>query len=267
MNRAALDPGRAWLFAAATMIVLFLILPVFIIVPMSFSDSRYLDFPPSVWSLRWYDRLFNAIEWYGALLVSLKVAAATAIVATPIGVAAAYALHVGEWPIFRRIRALLFLPLLVPHIILAIGLFYLYVRIHILGSFWSLVGAHAMLVLPFVIVTTSAGLRTFDMAQEMVARSLGCSRLGAFLKVTMPQIRGSIFSGVLFAFVTSLDEVVIALFVATGNNETITKVMFASLRDEVDPTIAAVSTVLIFGSVTMAGLAALLARIRGRQEI
>jgi putative spermidine/putrescine transport system permease protein len=255
---------RIWLFAITALIILFLTAPVLVVAPMSFSDSRYLDFPPSGWSLRWYVRFFTAIEWYSSLLVSLKVAAATAVIATPIGVAAAYGLHVAQSRMVQRIRAMLLLPLLVPHIVLAIGLFYIYVRIHILGSFWSIVLAHAMLAVPFVVITTAAGLRGFDMTQEMVARSLGCSRLSAFLKVTLPQIMGSVLSGVLFAFVASLDEVVIALFVATGDNETVTKVMFASLSDEIDPTITAVSTMLIFASLTLAGLVALSQRVRIR---
>jgi putative spermidine/putrescine transport system permease protein len=248
---------RIWLYVLVGLILIFLVMPVFIVIPMSFSNSRYLDFPPPSWSLRWYERLFTAIEWYSALLVSLKLAAASAIIATPIGVAAAYGLHVSDAKIVRAIRGVLFLPLMVPHIVLAIGILYVYARIDVLGSFTGLLVAHVMLVTPFVIITTSAGLRSFDMNQELAARTFGCTRLQAFTKITLPQIKGSVLSGIFFAFVTSLDEVVIAIFVATGANQTITKIMFASLRDESDPTVAAVSTVLIVGSLTVAGLASL----------
>ena len=112
-----------------------------------------------------------------------------------------------------------------------------------------------------MLVQRFAGLRAFDMSQEQVARSLGCTRLRAFWSVTLPQIRGSVMSGAIFAFVTSLDEVVVALFVSSGQNTTITKVMFSSLRDEIDPTIAAVSSLLIVGSVIVAGLAMASARL------
>ena len=207
---------------------------------------------------------FHCDQWYSSLLTSLQIASVTALIGTPLGVAAAYGLHVSKHPLVSKLRAFLFLPLLVPHIVLAIGIFFLYVRLHVLGSFFSIVVAYTMLVIPFVVITTSAGLRSFDMSQEMVARSFGCSRLVAFLKITLPQIRGSILSGVLFSFVTALDEVVIALFIATGHNETVTKVMFASLRDEIDPTIAAVSSLLILGSLSIAGLVSLLARVRAR---
>lgn len=251
---------RIWLYALAALVVLFLVLPVVIVVPMSFSDSRMLDFPPRGWSLRWYERFFSSLEWYGALIVSLKLAACTVLLATPLGVAAAYGIHNGRSAAVRQAQGLLMLPMMVPHIILAIGIFYIFVKLEILGSFPGIVLAHTMLALPFVVVTVLAGLRSFDMAQEMVARSLGCSRLRAFLSVTLPQIRPSVLSGALFAFVTSLDEVVVSIFIAAGDNATITKIMFGSLRDEIDPTIATVSTLLILCSLAVVVLATWSAR-------
>ncbi len=257
---------RWWLFAAAILIALFLILPVLVVLPMSFSGSRYLDFPPKIWSTRWYDRFFTDVAWYASMIVSLKLAVATVFVATPIGAAAAYAIHVADKPIFKKIYTFLLLPLMIPHIIIAIGVFYAYARIGWLGSFGGILIAHVMLALPFVIVTVLSGLRSFDMTQEQVARTLGCTRLGAFFRVTLPQIKGSIISGAIFAFVTSLDEVVVALFIASGDNTTVTKVMFSSLRDEIDPTIAAVSALLIVGSVAVAALAMFSARLGTQQK-
>ncbi|HEX5691779.1 MAG TPA: ABC transporter permease subunit, partial [Roseiflexaceae bacterium] len=113
-----------------------------------------------------------------------------------------------------------------------------------------------------VVVTTLAGLRSFDMNQELVARSLGYSRFRAFVRVTLPQIKGSVLSGALFAFVMTLDEVVVALFVSGGYNATLTKIMFTALRDEIDPTIAAISSILILTSLSIGLLAALLGRKR-----
>jgi putative spermidine/putrescine transport system permease protein len=140
-------------------------------------------------------------------------------------------------------------------------IFFVYVRLGMLGSFVGLVLAHSMLAVPFVVVTTLSGLRAFDPTQERAALSLGCTRWQAFRMVTLPQIRGSVLSGLLFAFVTSMDEVVVSIFVAAGSNMTITKVMFTSLRDELDPTIAAVSTILISGSIILASAAALARRV------
>nr|WP_295467808.1 ABC transporter permease [Mesorhizobium sp.] len=244
--------SRIALYAVAFLILLFLVLPVLVVMPMAFSSSRYLDFPPPDWSLRWFERFFTKPDWYESMLVSLKLALATVLISTPIGIAAAYAVHNGEHRLFRWIRNALLLPLVVPHVILAIGIFYIYVRIGWLGDFASLVLAHTMLAVPFVVTTGLSGLRSFDMNQEMVARSLGCSRPGAFLRVTLPQIKGSVLSGMLFAFVTSLDEVVLGLFIAVGYNTTVTKVMFGSLRDEIDPTVAAVSSLLVIGSLMIA---------------
>ncbi len=124
----------------------------------------------------------------------------------------------------------------------------------------GLVLAHSVLAMPFVLVTVSAGLKQFDTSQEMVARSLGASRLKAFLTVTLPQIRNSVVAGALFAFIVSFDEVVIALFISSGPKSTITRRMFTSLRDQIDPTIAAISTMLIVASVILLGTAALLQR-------
>lgn len=255
---------RLWLYALAALVVLFLVLPVLIVVPMSFSDSRMLDFPPRGWSLRWYERFFSAIEWYGALLTSLKIAVCTVLLATPLGTAAAYGIHHGRGALLRHLQTLLLLPLMVPHIIVAIGIFYIFVRLQILGNFAGIVLAHTMLALPFVVVTVLAGLRSFDATQELVARSMGCTRLHAFLAVTLPQIRTSVLSGALFAFVTSLDEVVVSIFIAAGDNVTITKVMFGSLRDEIDPTVATVSTILVLCSLVVVTAGLVSARRRSR---
>jgi putative spermidine/putrescine transport system permease protein len=184
----------------------------------------------------------------------------TSVLALPTGIAAAYAIHNGEHPAFRRLYTILLLPMMVPSMIIAIGVFYAYVRVNWLGTIHGLVLADLMLVTPFVTVTALSGLRTCDMSQELVARSLGCTRLRAFWSVTLPQIRGSVLTGLLFAFITSFDEVIIALFIAAGENLTITKVMFDSLRDEIDPTIAAVSSMLIGGSIVAATIALLSAR-------
>jgi len=246
---------RSWLFALTGLILLFLIVPVLIIIPMSFSASRYLDFPPTAFSLQWYERLFGPGDWFPALMVSLKLATLTALIAAPLGVAVSYAIQRAEWPIIKRLQTVMLLPLMVPHIIVAVGLFYGYVHFKLLGSFWSLLAANVMLALPFVVVSTSAGLRTFDETQELVARILGCGRLRAFLTVTLPQIKGSVITGMLFAFVSSLDEVIVAILVSSGRNVTVTKVMFDSLRDEIDPTITAVSSLMILASFIGLGVA------------
>jgi putative spermidine/putrescine transport system permease protein len=261
MEPSASNWKSLWLFAIAVAVLIFLILPVLIVVPMSFSAARFLEFPPTHWSLRWYAEFLASDDWYAALMTSLKVATSTACLAVPIGVAAAYAIHQGNHPLFRRLQTVMLMPIMVPNLILAIGIYYVYVRLSWLGTFYGLVLAHTMLALPFVVVTALSGLRSFDMSQEMVARTLGCTRLRAFLTVTLPQIKGSILTGILFAFITSMDEVVVALFVSAGDNMTVTKVMFERLRDEMGPLIAVVSSVLIGASLLLVACAALAARL------
>jgi putative spermidine/putrescine transport system permease protein len=252
---------RIWLFVAAGLLILYLVVPIFIVVPMSFSASRFLSFPPTHWSLRWYAHFFDAIDWLSAMGTSLKLAAATACASIPIGVAAAYAIHNGDHPIFRWLHTVLLLPLIVPNMIVAIGVFNVYARLGWLGSFHGLLLADLMLAVPFVVITTLSGLRSYDMSQELVARTLGCTRLRAFMTVTLPQIKGSVLTGLLFAFITSFDEVIVALFVSGGDNLTITKVMFDTLHEEIDPTIAAVSSMMIIGSLVVGGLALLFVRL------
>ncbi|WP_346779531.1 ABC transporter permease subunit [Burkholderia sp. Ac-20345] len=165
------------------------------------------------------------------------------------GTAAAYALRAIESRWTRVLRTILMLPMMVPLILVAIGTFFIYVRADLNNTILGLVIAHTMLALPFVVISVNGGLETYDENQELVARSLGASRLTAFYTVTLPQIRLSIFSAAFFAFMTSFDEVVVALFVSGGDNATLTRLMFEDIRDQLDPTITAISTLLISVSV------------------
>lgn len=255
---------RLWLYLLCAAICVFLIAPSLIVIPMSFSGSRFLQFPPETWSTRWYQVYFDSIEWRDATVISFKAATLTTLVATPAGTMAAYGVHVSRSKIGAVIQVIMTLPLMIPVILIAIGAFFLYARIGLNNTITGLVLAHSILAIPFVVVTVSAGLKSFDMNQEMVARSLGASRIKAFFTVTLPQIRFSVFSGALFAFITSLDEVVIALFVARGDSATLTRRMFAFLRDQVDPTIAAISTLLIGVSIVLLVIYALIARRESR---
>jgi putative spermidine/putrescine transport system permease protein len=252
-NRPSL--GRIAFALVVAIILLFLMLPVLIVVPMSFSDARFLEFPPKVWSLRWYNAYFGSDAWMEATKVSLLTAVLTTVAALPIGIAAAYAINASTIRFVRWLQLMLLMPLMVPIIIIATGVFFIYARIGLVTTITGLVLAHVMLALPYVIIAVLAGLRNFDMSQEMVARSLGMNRFRAFMAVTLPQIKPSVVSGGLFAFITSLDETIVALFISGGDNQTITKRMFTALRDEIDPTIAAISSLLILCSMVLVMLA------------
>jgi putative spermidine/putrescine transport system permease protein len=257
---------RLWLYVLAGFILVFLVAPTLIVVPMSFTDSTFLEFPPRQWSLRWYRNYFGTVEWRDATYTSLVVALWTVILATPLGTAAAYGLQVARLGWSSVVFIVLLLPMMVPHILTAIGAFFAYSKMGILNSRIGLVLAHTILAIPVVLVVVTAGLKSYDMSQEMAARSLGASRLRAFLRITLPQIRVSVLSAALFAFITSFDEVIIALFVATGPSSTLTRRMFLALRDAIDPTIAAISTLLVVLSVSLLLVLQLVGGFRSRER-
>jgi len=255
---------RLWLYACVGLIVLFLIAPSLLVIPLSFSDSRYLAFPPPAWSVRWYVAYFSAVEWREATYVSFAAAILTMLLSTVFGTLAAYGLHSlrNRWSALAH--GIFILPLVIPAILTAIGIFLFYAQVGLNNTLTGIVLAHSVLAIPLVVITVASSLKSYDMNQEMVARSLGASRPRAFLTVTLPQIRIAVISGALLAFISSLDEVVIALFIAGGDKATLTRRMFNALRDEIDPTIASISTLLILLSVLLLALSQIV-QSRSRQ--
>ena len=243
---------RLWLYFLSYLVLFLLIVPSLVVIPMSFSASQYLEFPPKEWSLRWYENYFfswkveNGFnDWMQATWTSLKVAILTIIVATPIGTMAAYGLVNSSSRISKILFPIFISPMMVPIILVAIGLFYFFVQFKLVGSVLGLVLGHSLVAMPLVLIIVFSALKNYDMNQEKVARSLGATRFQAFREITLPQIKFSLISASLIAFLTSFDEIIISLFVAGGDNSTITRSMFLALRDQIDPTIAAISTILI----------------------
>jgi len=233
------------LYAVAVIVMVFLVVPTLLVIPMSFSGAQYLEFPPRQWSLRWYESYFASTAWMQATATSLKAGALTALLATPLGVLAAYGLQASRTRFANALTMLLLTPIVIPVILIGIGVFYAYVKLHLVNTLLGLVLAHSMLALPVVMMVVSSALKTFDMNQERVARSLGASRLQAFMLVTLPQIRFTVATGAVLAFLTSFDEIVVSLFISGGEHSTLTRNMFNALRDQVDPTIAAISTLIV----------------------
>ncbi|MEO7854114.1 MAG: ABC transporter permease [Rubrivivax sp.] len=255
---------RLWLYALAAAVLLFLTVPTLIVIPMSFSDSQYLEFPPREWSLRWYRNYLDSSSWMQATRTSFAAGALTMLVATPLGTLAAYGLFVSRLRAARVIHGVMLTPIMVPVILVAIGVFYVYVQIKMVNSLAGLVLAHSVLALPLVMLVVTAALKSYDMNQEMVARSLGASRARAFALITLPQIRFAVITGALLSFLTSFDEVILALFIAGGSNSTLTRNMFNALRDQIDPTIAAISTLMIVVTTVLLALAQYYGRARER---
>jgi putative spermidine/putrescine transport system permease protein len=236
--------ARIAFIAFCAIVLLYLILPILIIVPMSFSSTRFLTFPPPSLSLRWYQDYVGSAAWMQATRVTLIVALATVAIAAPLGVAAAYAISQSKLKIMRVIHMTLLLPLVVPIIITAVGIFFVYARVGLVATLSGLILANVMLGLPYVIISVVAGLQSFDATQEMVARSLGMNRIRSFFAVTLPQIKSTVIAGAIFAFISAVDETIVALFISGGQYQPLTKRMFTALRDEIDPTIAAISTLM-----------------------
>lgn len=251
---------RLWLYVFAGVVMLLLVVPTLIVIPMSFSDSQYLEFPPENWSLRWYRNYFGSPEWMQATATSLKAAFLTMVVATPVGVVAAYGLHCCGVRFVKAAYLALITPMMVPVVLVAIGAFYIFVKLSLLYTLTGLVLAHSVLALPLVVIVTGSALKSYDMNQELAARSLGAPRWQAFLTITVPQIRFAIVTAALLAFLTSFDEVVVAMFISGGDNPTLTRNMFNALRDQIDPTIAAISTIMIIITSVMMVLAQVFGR-------
>jgi len=230
------------LLGLATMV--FLAAPLAVVVPISFSAAKYLTFPPPGWSVQWYERYFGSREWMSATVRSFEVALLTTVAATVVGTAAAMALR---RPFRGRslARLIILAPLVVPVIIVAIAIYGLYAKLRMVGTLHGLVLAHTVLALPFVVVVVSATLSGFDSTLELAAQNLGANGWRTFRFVTLPLIRPGIVSAALLAFVTSFDEVVVAIFVSGTQAATLPKQMWDGIRTEIDPTVAAVSTLLI----------------------
>ncbi len=253
---------RLWLYGFAILVMVFLLAPTVIVIPMSFSQSQYLEFPPRHWSLRWYEHYLSSPAWMLATATSLKAASLTMLVATPLGTMAAYGLYASRMKVAGIVFLILVTPIIVPVILVAIGVFYVYAKIGMVNTLTGLVLAHSILAIPLVVVVVSSALKSFDLNQEMAARSLGANRFKAFLMVTLPQIRFAVLTSALLAFLTSFDEVIIALFVSGAQNSTLTRNMFNALRDQIDPTIASISTIMIVISSGLLAATQLLGRAR-----
>jgi putative spermidine/putrescine transport system permease protein len=203
-----------------------------------------MQFPPPGLSWQWYERYFDDPQWVDATVRSLYIGVATAILALALGVPLAFSLvrtkFIGRVLVDRVALA----PLIVPTIILSVSLYGLFSKLKLIGEWYGLVIAHTVLALPFVVLVMSAGLRDFDRGLEQAAEGLGASRVRTLLRVTLPLLRPSLVSAGLLAFISSFDELVVALFLA-GPNMTLPKKMFDNILMEIDPTIAAVSVMQI----------------------
>lgn len=240
-----LGSGAAWAG------YLFLVIPSLIVIPVSFNGTQELQFPPREPSLQLYRQFFTDTSWWGAAVQSAWVGMITAILSLLIALPAAYALS-RTTSRFKQALELAFLsPMLVPVIVLGLGMYIHLSALRIVGSTAGVVLAHLVLVLPYTFVSLMAGLRQTDPALETVAMLMGAGRLRIILSVVLPQIRGPMLVGTLFAFLISFDEVVVAYFVTGPASQTLPVKMYSAIKWEVSPVLAAVSTLLTLLSLAI----------------
>jgi|HigsolmetaAR203D_1030402.scaffolds.fasta_scaffold00388_13 ABC-type spermidine/putrescine transport system, permease component II len=230
---------------------LFLVLPSLVIIPISFGGDDELRFPPRRLSLSLFDQFFSEPSWWQAAIKSLVVASATTVLALAVGLPGAYALARSRFRGRRLVELLSIAPMLVPIIVLGLGMYMHLAAMSLVDSLGGVVLAHAVVVLPFMMVSIGSGLRHVDPALEMVATLMGASPLRVFWEVVLPQIKPSVMVGVLFAFLISFDEVVVSYFITGPASTTLPVKMYSAIRWEVSPVLAAVSTLLTLFSLAV----------------
>jgi ABC-type spermidine/putrescine transport system permease subunit II len=244
-----LRDGRLLIHAAVVSVLAFLILPAFIVIPMSFGPSQYLKFPPVGFSLVWYKEFIHSEAWLGSFWLSFQVASLTVVIATVVGTLAALAIVRGDFPGKAFLNGMIILPMVVPVIVLAIAVYGLYVKLGLVGTRTGLVCAHSVLAFPYVFLIMRSNLHGFDTNLELAAMNLGANRIRTFFLVTLPLILPGMMTSAIFAFIVSFDELVVANFISGIRATTLPKQMFDGIRLEVSPVVAAVSSILILFSI------------------
>ncbi|WP_425153008.1 ABC transporter permease [Candidatus Palauibacter sp.] len=240
--------GRFAYLAFCVFVFVFLVMPIIVIVPLSFNAEPYFTFTegmlrldPEAWSLRWYREIVENEAWTRSLVNSLVIGVSATVVATVLGTLAALGLASPAMPARRFITGLLISPMVTPVIISAAGMFFFYTNLGLAQTHLGLILAHATLGMPFVVITVVATLSGFDRNLTRAAASLGAGPVHIFRTVQLPLIA----PGVLFAFATSFDEVVVVLFMGGLEQRTIPRQMWAGIREQISPAILAVATFLV----------------------
>ena len=269
------------------LIFLFLILPILIVLPLSFNVEPYFSFTPGMlaldpeaFSLRWYKDIlrngmaapdaslnlawfadtWNNAQWMRAIRNSFFIGICATLLSTALGTLAAIGLSRSEMPYRRLIMSILISPMIVPLVITAAGMFFFYSKIQLSQTYIGVIMAHAVLGTPFVIITVTATLVGFDKSLVRASNSLGAGPIQTFFKIQMPLIIPGVISGGLFAFITSFDEVVAVLFLASPEQRTIPRQMWSGIREQISPTILAVATLLVLLSIILLTVIELLRR-------
>ena len=245
---------RIWYYTLRILcglILLFLIVPVLVIMPLSFNADSFLLYPMSGFSLRWYEEFFGSATWTSALKNSLIISPLATLLAVILGTLASIGLVRASFPGKALLVSVLISPMVVPVVISGVAIYLFFAPLGLAGSYLGLVLAHAMLGVPFVITTVTATLQGFDYNLVRAAASLGVDPVRAFFKVTLPIVGPGVVSGALFAFATSFDEVVTVLFLGGPDQVTIPRKMWSGIREQISPAILAAATLLICVAIVL----------------
>ncbi|MEU0192950.1 ABC transporter permease [Streptomyces afghaniensis] len=260
--------GRIALTAVATVILLFLALPIMVILVTSFSKNAFGSFPPEAWTLGWYKALFaDGSKWPAAMSMSALVACLSTVFSLVIGVTAATALTRSELPLRSAVYALVLGPLLIPQIVTALGLFLLFEPASMLGSPIAIALGHTVLASPIAVLILVATLRGIDERLEDAAASMGAGRLTIARRITFPLAAPGMIAAAIFSFITSFDEFYISQFLSSVDTVTLPVQIYNSLTFDIDPSVTAISAILIAGAILALALVALVRWLgSGRQE-
>lgn len=241
--------------------VLFLLAPLIAILPLAFTSSIFLSYPVPSWSTRWFAELMNSETWRRAIVNSLVIGSGATLLSTILGTLGAVGLRDRMAPFSTVFRTMFLLPMVVPAVVLGVGMQLLFVQLGLANTYLGVIVAHTVVAIPFVFVNVAASLEGIDRRVERAALSLGAAPTTVFRRITLPLLAPGVISGAVFAFATSLDEVVLTLFVAGPNQRTLARQMFSSIRENISPAIASAAFLFIVGTILIAGLA-MLARWR-----
>jgi putative spermidine/putrescine transport system permease protein len=247
-----------WVIAVA--VCIFLLVPIIFIIALSFGSSKWLAFTPPAWTLRWYQDLATDPRWLTAALTSLKIGFLVTICSVLLGVTASLAVIRGRFPGRQFLRGLFLTPMVLPVVVFAVATYLLFLRVGLGGTLVGFVIAHTVLAFPFAFITISTSLERFDKSIEDAAVLCGAPPIVAFLKITVPSIRLGLLSAALFSFLISWDEVVVAIFMASPELQTLPVLIWAALRQELSPTIAAASSILVLITLVLMMMIAALRR-------
>lgn len=254
--------GRALLYGFVALVVVFLLTPILVIIPISFSAARYMTFPPPGLSLQWYAELMERPQWARALWVSTKVAALCVAMSLGMGIPAAFALVRGKFRMAPLAYALLLSPMLLPSVVVGLGLFFLFSALGLTGSIGAIAIGQTLVIMPIVVVVIAATLQGFDRRLEQAAQIFGATPTKTFRLVTLPIIAPAIVSAGLFALLLSFDDLLIALFLSDPSTATLSIVIWNNTIMQISPVIAAVSALLLAMSLLVLAAIALVRRSR-----